>query len=123
MADEQLSPFWFSVMELMPNLENSERVEKLRCITGVSQASVSRWKTGVEPIGRGNLRKIYKKYRCDLHWLETHEGDRGIGHKDDPFIVEIAALSENMTQADKDEMLVSARYKAGRNLARPEGDN
>ena len=115
MEEEKISPFWLSFRELEPTLSKPDKVKELREITKVSQASVSRWRSGIEPIGRKNLRLIARHYRCDIHWLETHEGDRGVGSANDPLIIELDGLIPDLTDADKDELLANARYKAERN--------
>lgn len=115
MKKEKISPFWLSVRELEPSLSGPEKVKKIRKITKVSQASVSRWRSGIEPIGRKNLRLIARHYRCDIHWLETHDGNRGVASADDPLIVELSGVISDLTESDKDEILVNVRYKVERN--------
>ena len=115
MSDKDISLFWLSIRELEPTLSSAGKVKKIRKITGVSQASISRWRSGIEPIGRKNLRLLVRHYHCDLHWLETHEGDRGVGSANDPFIIKLNGLVEYLTDDDRDELMASAQYKAARN--------
>ena len=106
------SPFWLSIEELMPDWKDPERVELLRVITGVQQPTVSRWKTGAEPIGNRNALKIAKKLRCNVHWLQTHEGDRHIDSNDNPFLLRIRNVLYRLSSDDMEELAAIAELKA-----------